>query len=104
MIKRTIIRYECEICGASYGTKEGALSCESKPISKDIGVLPGNVVRVTQGHGYGETATVVERKVYSKDWGHYRWERYWHTVGFTVNFSNGTSRGLTFDDYEIVEK
>jgi hypothetical protein len=71
-------------------------------VSQDKGVKVGDVVLVTKGDGAGSKATVESRFIFDMEWGHYAWERYWHTVGLTakLNDSWGT-RQLTFDSYEV---
>lgn len=93
--------YECEICHERYGSAEKALECESKPVTGDKGVKVGDTVRIVRGDGAGyENAKVTAVTIYSKNWGHYQWERYWHTVGLVAKLDLG-SRTLTFDDYEV---
>ena len=51
--------------------------------------------------GAGKRAKVTSVSIVDKDWGHYRWERYWHTVALTADFDGWGSRMLTFDSYEV---
>ncbi len=96
--------YQCETCGTSYSSEELAKKCESRPITQDRGVQNGDKVRIIRGDGQG-LATVEGRHVYSREWGHYAWERYWHTVGLTAKCDEGYGhRQLTFDDYEVIGK
>ena len=98
-----ITRYQCETCGESYGTAGAAESCESRPVLQDKGVNVGDVVLVTGGEGAGLWAKVESRCVLSREWGHYQWERYWHTVALTAKLLNGIGhRQLTFDHYEVI--
>lgn len=54
------------------------------------------------GDGKGQMAKVTKIFVYSMDWGHYAWKRYWHTVGITADLvESWGSRQLTFDSYEV---
>ncbi len=94
--------YQCETCGSKYRTEGAARLCESKPLTQDRGVQKGDKVRIIRGDGQG-LATVEGRHVYDLEWGHYAWERYWHTVGLTAKCDEGFGhRQLTFDDYELV--
>lgn len=100
--KHTTI-YECEICHYTFGSIDDALVCESKPVTGDKGVKVGDKVRVFRGDGAGDDYAKVKKVfVFEKNWGHYLWERYWHTVGLVVDFVDGGSRTLTFDDYDTV--
>lgn len=97
-----IQKYQCDICGQSYGTADAAKKCESKPVSEDKGVKVGDVVLITKGDGQGSTATVESRFVFDRV-AHYAWERYWHTVGLTAKLNDSWGhRQLTFDSYEPV--
>lgn len=97
-----IEEYQCETCGTKYRNEADARRCESKAIAEDRGVQNGDKVRIIRGDGMG-LATVEGRHIYSRDWGHYAWERYWHTVGLTAKCDEGWGhRQLTFDDYEVV--
>lgn len=94
--------FECSICHTKYPTLKEAENCESRPVSQDRGVKVGDLVRVTMGDGKGQLAKVTKTFVYSKDWGHYAWERYWHTVGITADLiESWGSRQLAFDSYEV---
>jgi hypothetical protein len=95
--------YACEICGEEYGTEKEAIECESKPISEDKGVKVGDIVRITGGDGKGKEAKVTRVYIIDKDWGHYSWKRYWHTVALNADIINHWgSRMLTFDQYELL--
>ena len=97
------IKYECDICGEKYNTKKEALSCESKTVSKDKGVKIGDVVLITDGEGAGIKAKVTKKCINSKYWGHYAWERYWHTVSLEADVIDGYGmRFLTYDQYEKI--
>jgi hypothetical protein len=94
-------RYQCEICETWYESKQEAAKCESRPVSQDKGVKVGDIVLITQGDGAGETGKVKRIFVYSKDWGHYAWDRYWHTVALDADIINSWgTRQLSFDSYE----
>lgn len=96
-----VTRYKCSTCGKVYDRKDSAEACEAKPVSQDKGVKVGEVVRITQGDGAGELATVEKVYVIDREWGHYAWERYWHTVALTAKLNKGWGhRMLTFDNYE----
>jgi hypothetical protein len=98
-----IQKYQCEICGHSYGTAEAAKKCESKPVSADKGVKIGDVVLITKGDGQGMKAQVESRYIVGMEWGHYAWERYWHTVSITAKvLDSWGNRHLAFDSYEPV--
>lgn len=98
-----VTRYKCQTCGKVYDRLENAEECEKRPVSQDKGVKVGDVVKITAGDGAGLTATVESVFVIDREWGHYAWERYWHTVALTakVNGSYG-HRMLTFDNYETL--
>lgn len=77
---KTIIiqKFQCELCGTLYDDREIALKCESRPVTHDeCGI--GDVVMITQGDGKGLTLRVEEKTVASMEYGHYAWDRYWHT-------------------------
>ena len=94
--------YHCEICDDTYATAKEALACEKKSIEQDRGAKAGDVVIITRGQSTGKKATVTKRWIYNKGWGHYAWERYWHTVGICAEIVDSPySRQLTFDDYEL---
>ena len=97
----TIIKYQCEICKHLYKTKEDAFGCEEKPISQDTGVKIGDTVLITDGEGSGEKAKVESRWVVDKHWGHYAWDKYWHTVAIGAAVDSGGNRLLTFDSYKL---
>jgi hypothetical protein len=97
-----ITRYQCGVCGATYDTEQQAAACEGRPVSQDKGVKVGDKVRVTAGDGTGQLATVESISIIDRGWGHYAWERYWHTVALTAKLRLG-HRFLTFDSYEPVE-
>lgn len=99
----TKTEYRCDLCGAEYQTEDSARVCESRPVSEDKGVQVGDTVRVLTGDGAGQLATVKSRTVIDREWGHYAWERYWHTVGILADMKDSYgSRFLTFDSYEKV--
>lgn len=92
--------YTCELCGARYSNESEARKCESRPVTHD-GVKVGDRVRILTGEGVGDTGIITAVFVYDKNWGHYAWERYWHTVGITAKIDGHTgSRQLTFDAYK----
>lgn len=102
MKTRTVTEYRCEICNTRYTTEKEALACEERSVLQDKGVQAGDTVRITRGEGQG-LATVTNRLIFDREWGHYMWERYWHTVGLMATCNEGFgSRQLTFDDYEVV--
>jgi hypothetical protein len=103
MKKKQITRYVCEICGTEYSDAEKAKKCESRSVQYERGVKIGDVVRITAGEGQGKFLKVTSVGIANMDWGHYQWERYWHTVyvsGDVINYWG--SRLLTFDSYEVV--
>ena len=96
--------YQCEKCGAEFSKEKDAQQCESRPITQDKGVNVGDIVKVTNGEGAGELAKVKRITVIDKDWGHYYWERYCHTVAIEADLLNETgTRFLTFGDYEVIK-
>lgn len=98
-----IIMYECSICGNKSKSKEGIEKCESRPVSQDKGVKVGDIILITTGEGAGKKGKVTDILIYDQSWGHYAWERYWHTIGLTVDLIDYYgSRQLTFDDYEVI--
>jgi len=101
MNKVTITKYKCSVCGALYDSESEALKCEPRPITQDKGVKIGDNVIITSGDGAGAEAKVTNISVIDKQWGHYAWERYWHTVAVSADIigSHG-SRFLTFDSYK----
>lgn len=100
-----ITRYQCATCGTVYDTEKQANACEGRPISQDKGVKVGDMVRITSGDGTGQRAVVKSLSIVSRDWGHYAWERYWHTVALDVRFEGHEALGrfLTFDSYEPIK-
>jgi len=100
-----IKRYQCEICGHSYDTVKAAKKCESKPVTEDKGVKVGDVVLITEGECKGMKAKVESRHIVDMEWGHYSWERYWHTVGITAKVIGSWGyRQLAFDSYQPVRR
>lgn len=103
---KTVTRkfYQCSICDEEYSTKKEALSCESKPVSKDRGVKVGDTVLITGGQSTGKQGKVTRKWIIDKYWGHYAWERYWHTVVLEVDvIDSWGSRMLTFDNYKVIK-
>lgn len=99
--KRTVVTYECSICKSSYSTEDEAIECEGKKISQDRGVKEGDIVIITQGDGTGKEALVKEVFIINKEWGHYAWKRYWHTVALEADIiGEWGTRMLTFDSYK----
>lgn len=93
--------YQCEVCETEYAVKDEALRCEAKPVSQDKGVKVGDIVTIIEGDGRGQRAKVTRVYVLSKNWGHYAWERYWHTVSVNAEIIDSYGcRQLTFDNYE----
>ena len=100
----TRIEYRCEVCNSLYTSSEQAIECENRPVTQDKGVKVGDVVRITSGQGVGDLARVKSIFVIDKNWGHYAWERYWHTVAITGDtLERAGQRLLVFDAYELVE-
>jgi len=97
----SVKKYKCEICDHVYDNQNDAELCESKSISQDKGVKVGDTVFITGGEGKGSMAKVRSVYIVDMNWGHYAWERYWHTVSLTADVIEGFgSRLLTFDQYE----
>lgn len=97
-----ILKYNCTICHTMYDTDAQALKCEEQPLRFDRGVKVGDLVLVIGGDGAGLRGTVESIKIMDKDWGHYAWKRYWHTIALTVKMPDWGHRLLTFDDYEVL--
>lgn len=93
-IQQTV--YQCEKCGSTYTNEHDVIECEATPIYWDKGVKIGDKVRILNGDGAGQLATVVSTKVMDKSWG----KRHFHSIVLTVllqdNYSN---RILGFNDY-----
>lgn len=100
----TEVDYQCEICKQRYSRAVEAIQCENKPVTQDKGVKVGDRVLILRGDNAGQQATVTDVYVTTKDWGHYAWERYWHTIRLTARCDDWGSRMLTFDDYDVVKK
>ena len=96
--------YECELCGYKYSTMAGAFACESRPIThNENGVKVGDTIRITYGDGIGKRAVVESISIIDKDWGHYAWERYWHTPMFIAAIEGSTCvRQILWDQYELL--
>ncbi len=101
-ITKTQIKYQCSLCKYEYDDEAAALDCESRKVSHDQNVKNGDRVLITEGDGIGEEATVQSVYVIDKYWGHYAWERYWHTICITANLDTWGSRLLTYDSYKKV--
>lgn len=98
-----VTKYTCEICGSSYFSPEKAELCESRELSGDKGAKVGDIVLITRGDGAGSKAKITEISVCSREYGHYAWERYWHTVCVVADLIDDFgSRSLLFDDYEML--
>jgi hypothetical protein len=98
-----VTKYRCATCQHVYDTEEGAKACESRPVRQDRGVKVGDVVRIIAGDSTGRTATVESVYVVDREWGHYAWERYWHTVALAAKVNDSWGhRTLTFDSYETL--
>lgn len=103
MKTETFQKYQCEICKEYYSSPEDALDCESKSVTQEKCVRVGDLVRITLGDGTGSLCKVKHIGIISKYWGHYAWERYWHTVYVDGDVVDGWgSRFLTFDSYEVL--
>ena len=104
MNKIVTTSYQCDKCKATFSTEKEALACEKRPITQDKRVKAGDKVIITSGDGAGQLAMVTRTYVITKDWGHYAWERYWHTVGVEADIIDSWgSRGLTFDSYKTLD-
>ena len=101
MKEKYVTYYVCEKCNKSYGTEDEAKDCESKEITQDKGAKIGDRVRVLTGEGGGEKGTIESISIQDKYWGHYAWERYWHTIGVNAKLDSYGSRFLTYDAYEL---
>lgn len=95
--------WQCETCGEEYSSVKEAKSCESRPVSMDKGVKVGDEVMITRGDGAGQRGKVEKISIVDKYWGHYAYERYWHTIALDVKVIGGWgNRFLTFDDYKLI--
>lgn len=98
-----ITHYRCRTCRHVFTSQSSADACEGKPVTYDRGVKVGDKVRITDGDGKGSTATVECIHIIDREWGHYAWERYWHTVALTAKVDNSYGhRMLTFDNYVVM--
>lgn len=98
-----ITRYKCKTCGHVYDSEEAADRCESRPVREDRGVKVGDTVLITAGDGEGMKAKVESIYIVDMEWGHYAWERYWHTVALTAKVIDSWGhRTLTFDSYKVI--
>lgn len=99
------VQYQCLTCKAIYDKEQPALDCAERPVQYNRGITPGDIVLITRGDGEGHTATVTKVSIMDKHWGHYQWEKYWHTVALNadVNHRNFASRLLVFDSYTTIE-
>ena len=92
--------FKCKICGQTFSTEKDQLECESKPITYDNADI-GDEVKILIGQCSGQYIKVEEKWVVTKDWGHYDWKRYWHTIAISGKvIDDWGSRQLTFDAYE----
>jgi len=87
----------CEKCNTEYKTEKACLECEAKEISK-VEYKCGDRILVLTGEGKGDVAMITEISIASKDWGHYFADRYHHTPLYVVDFGDGSSRCLCFDE------
>ncbi len=102
---KEITKYVCEICNAEHSTAKAAKECESREVTQDKGVKVGDIILITSGEGIGKKAKVTHRYIIDKNWGHYAWERYWHTVCINVDLLDDSGSGtLTFDSYKLIKK
>jgi hypothetical protein len=100
-----ITRYSCHTCKQVYDDRASADLCESRPIIEDRGVKVGDLVLITGGDGAGKKARVETVYIVDKDWGHYAWERYWHTVALTAKVEDSWGhRMLVFDQYKTIDQ
>lgn len=98
-------RFQCEVCKHVYETAEAAAKCESRPVSQDRGVKVGDRVMITAGDGVGHWCEIDAVYVLDREWGHYAWERYWHTVAVNGKvIGSWGSRMLTFDNYRTASE
>lgn len=95
--------YQCDTCKAVYSREDMAIECEKHPVTEDKGVKVGDKVKITNGQGAGSLGLVTKVFVIDKDWGHYAWKQYWHTIGIIVDvIGSYGSRLLTYTDYETI--
>ena len=99
-----VTQYKCSICQKLYESEGTAKECEKAPVTQDKGIKINDIVLITHGQGEGKKARVTNVWVLDKYWGHYAWQRYWHTVALTAKvIGDWGSRFLTFDSYERAE-
>lgn len=104
MLTITQTLYQCQHCKTKYASQYDAEQCEAHPVTQDKGAKVGSTVRILHGDGTGKLATVTDTFIYSRDWGHYSWKTYWHTIGVNAKLNDDWgSRRLTFMDYEVVK-
>lgn len=103
MKTNTFVEYECELCGDTFDNPTDCTECESRPITQDKGVKPGDRVKILTGDGCGQVAVVEQMYPLTRDACHHMWQRYWHTIAITVVFSDGRMRWCTFDEYEVLQ-
>lgn len=105
MNKITTTKYQCETCHGIYDEETKARRCEEKEITGDRGADIGDTVLITSGEGSGKKAVVESIHLKSMYWGHYSWERYWHTISVTAEVVDGFGgRNLTFDSYKMLNE
>lgn len=98
-----IPKYECEVCKTQYNSKTSALMCERKPVTHDD-VNVGDVVEITGGDGIGMKLRVEEKTILDMEWGHYRADRYHHTVAVSGKIIDSWgSLFLTFDQRKPIK-
>ena len=83
-----ITKYICEKCNTSYFDEQSAVICESREVTEDKGAKIGDRVMILSGQGSGEFAKISSITIIDKDWGHYHWERYWHTIAVCADLDS----------------
>lgn len=104
MLKEIKTVYRCEICQEPYESEEEARICEARPVTQNIQfhslLKRGDLVKITNGDSKGRVGRVLRSIIFSRWWGHYAADRYWHTIGYEVEVVEfWGQRLLTFDDY-----
>lgn len=98
---KEVIKYQCEICGQQYNTKNEAAACEAVPVKYDRGVKVDDLVLITAGDGSGHKLRVRKVFVHSPNWGP---SRFAHSVALSGDvIDSWGSRQLTYDSYEVLK-
>ena len=88
MITITKTFYQCSLCKKEYTDIKEAEECNARSIQNDVGIQVGDIVKVTMGECKGLLGKVTGISIADKYWGHYFWEKYWHTPVYTIEIIN----------------